>query len=58
MDNKLEINDKMSCIEMKDIYEKCMKEKKFNLCFPLFSASINCIIINKNLQNKNTIKSF
>ena len=46
MDNKLEINDKMSCIEMKDIYEKCMKEKKgaFNLCFPLFSASISCIV--------------
>lgn len=44
MDEKEEIKVKPSCLEMKDIYEKCMKEKKanFELCFPYFNSLIFC----------------
>ena len=44
MDDKIEIKNSISCIEMKEIYEKCMKEKKgqFELCFDSFTSMLYC----------------
>ena len=44
MDEKLEKQEKIVCLKMKDNYEKCMKEKnrQFNLCFPIFTSMLYC----------------
>ena len=51
MDEKLDNQNKLSCLEMKDNYEKCMKEKngQFNLCFPIFTLMLYCGV--KNPKN-------